>query len=161
MRCEEAKRALNEYLDGTLVAPVRTRIERHLEGCPACAAEARATRNLLLALGDDPAREVSAGFEASLAARLEAARPAGPILAWLARLRIDLAGRARPALAAAGALAAAVTLWTLRPTDQPHHVQPPAHQVLEVVRQHEAFADADVVQYSITQSTEGVIGDLN
>lgn len=47
MRCEEAKEYLQDYLDGLLDKDKEAELERHLNGCSACAAEYDAFRRLL------------------------------------------------------------------------------------------------------------------
>lgn len=52
-RCQEIQELLPWYTEGTLEPEERTRVEGHLEACPACASEARFSRALGTAVAAD------------------------------------------------------------------------------------------------------------
>ena len=107
--CKSIQLRLSEYVDGALSEEAAWKVKMHLASCAVCArvaADFRATAGLLGAL---PRVETSASFEAALARRLadQVLQPrraglGGGIRAWWS----SLTPRARPVLAAAGALAA-------------------------------------------------------
>jgi anti-sigma factor RsiW len=121
--CEEIRSLLSPYADGELDLVRGVEIERHLEGCPACAAALERTRSLSSALGN-PALYYQAPPDLHRRVRAAVRRAGGP--------GNRLAGR--PLLAAAAAaLLAAVALWSAV-RGQP----PPADEQLaqEVVASH-------------------------
>ncbi len=85
MTCREFVDVLDDYLSGSLPAPVRVKFERHLADCPDCPAyleSYRRTVRLAKAAWGDPGGPVPADvpdelLRAVLAAYSEAARP-GP-----------------------------------------------------------------------------------
>jgi anti-sigma factor RsiW len=50
LSCAEARERLDDHLDGFLAEGMGRRLERHLAGCPGCAAELRLAREVLRAL---------------------------------------------------------------------------------------------------------------
>jgi anti-sigma factor RsiW len=98
--CEETRGLLSPYADGELDLVRAVEIERHLEGCPACAATLERTRSLSAALGD-PAlyHQAPPDLHRRVRAAVRRAGEPGKRLAW------------RPIVAAAAAAAlVAVTL---------------------------------------------------
>src|SRR5438445_11778185 len=73
--CGRTARWLGEYIDGTLPLLRRRAVEAHLRRCNRCRRELEATRRTVALLADLPRRELSAGFEAGLRARLATAPP--------------------------------------------------------------------------------------
>jgi hypothetical protein len=93
MNCKQAKKLLDEYLDGRLKAEIAGEVEAHLGGCKDCAAEVAALRAVLQQVRTLDALPLPEGFvgRVSAAARQRAAaQPAGgkasvwPMLRWLA-----------------------------------------------------------------------------
>ena len=103
MTCEEIGSLLSPYADGELDLVRGVEIERHLEGCPACAAALERTRSLSSALGN-PALYHQAPPDLHRRVRAAVRRAGGPgnRLGWRPLL----------AAAAAAALLAAVALWS-------------------------------------------------
>ena len=101
MTCEEIRGLLSAYADGELDLVRGVEIERHLEGCPACAAALERTRSLSRALGD-PALYYQPAPDLPRRVRAAVRRAAEP------RYRFPW----RPLVAAAAAAAlVAVALW--------------------------------------------------
>lgn len=72
MRCEDAALLLDECLEGLLSEELRTRVERHLLRCSACASELKGLEQTRTLLRDAlPRREASPAFRERAAARLE------------------------------------------------------------------------------------------
>ena len=96
MNCRRTREQLRRAAEGDVTDEAR----RHIESCPACAAEARA--RLLLRLGSERDEEatVRAGFEDRLRARLRAEAPAAGTSPWNGGFERLV----RPALAAGLAL---------------------------------------------------------
>lgn len=107
MRCERAKKLLSDWVDGALSASDGARAEAHLRGCAACRAYREDLVRLQAGVGAEPEPFPGywAGFEARLAAKLDAApagrRPADSPVA--ARRRLAWAAAGCLVLAAAGA----------------------------------------------------------
>lgn len=80
MTCEEALALLPAYGDGQLDLPQALALERHLDGCPACAAILREQRALSQAVRSVPYHRTPDALRARLRAQLplEAATPAAP-----------------------------------------------------------------------------------
>lgn len=72
MTCDEAKILLHALLDGELDAGHTREVEAHIAGCPACAAELAAQRDMKRALADTDLRYTA---PASLRASIEASLP--------------------------------------------------------------------------------------
>ncbi len=72
MTCDEAKIVLHALLDGELDAGHAREVEAHVAGCPACAAELAAQREMQRVLADTNLRYTA---PASLRARIEASLP--------------------------------------------------------------------------------------
>src|SRR4051794_27014406 len=101
MTCEEIRGLLSPYADSELDLVRGAEIERHLAGCPPCAAALERTRSLSRALGD-PALSPRAPPARCrrVRASVRGARGAGNRRAW------------RPVIAAAAAAAlVVVALW--------------------------------------------------
>jgi predicted anti-sigma-YlaC factor YlaD len=107
MRCERAKKLLSDELDGALSVSDRALAAAHLRGCSACRAYREDLVRLQAGAGaeTEPSPEYWAGFEARLAAKLDAVpagrRPAGSPGA--SRRRLAWAAAGCLVLAAAGA----------------------------------------------------------
>jgi len=86
MNCEKLRQ---EFMDAVLegTGAVTTEMQRHLEGCAACAGELAGLRQTMALLDEWQAPEPSPYFGTRLRARLreEAAAPARQWLAWLRR----------------------------------------------------------------------------
>jgi len=109
MRCGEAKRLLNRYVDGELDLRAREELDRHILSCPACEAELSDLRRMSEVFV--PAREQ--GLSWSLWPRFDAklARELAP-----RRYMMQLEGLARHLVpVAAVLLAIVVVLWALVP----------------------------------------------
>lgn len=81
MNCEEARGLLPAYGDGELDLPHALALERHLDGCPACAAMLRQQRALSQAMRSVPYHRAPDALRARLRAQLplEPAAPAATI----------------------------------------------------------------------------------
>ena len=81
MNCEEARSLLPAYGDGELDLPHALALERHLDGCPACAAILRQQRALSQAIRSVPYHRAPDTLRARLRAQLplETAAPAATI----------------------------------------------------------------------------------
>ena len=81
MNCEEARSLLPAYGDGELDLPHALALERHLDGCPACAAMLRQQRALSQAMRSVPYHRAPDALRARLRAQLpfETAAPAAPM----------------------------------------------------------------------------------
>ena len=103
--CNRAKAQMPSYLEGDLAPRQRAELERHLAQCARCQRERELLEESLLALDSCAAHDRSSieppeGMWASVAARLEAEKPARPRL-WI------------PAIALSGAAVAALLLIAL------------------------------------------------
>ena len=104
MNCDEAKILLHALLDGELDAGHAREVEAHIAGCPGCAAELAAQREMQRVLTDTNLRYTA---PASLRSRIEASLP-GPQRQQPTRrsvLRGFAMGSAVSALAASGVVA--------------------------------------------------------
>jgi anti-sigma factor RsiW len=124
VNCEEIRGLLSAYADGELDLVRGVEIERHLEGCAACAAALERTRSLSRALGD-PALYHTAppGLHQRVRAAVRRAGGSGYRFPW------------RPLVAAAAAAAlVAVALWGVASSRS----APPSDELLarEVVASH-------------------------
>lgn len=103
--CERWQEVLEAYVDGELDAPERSRLENHLEGCPACRSELALASELRDRLRGLPSLDAPRGAVAAVleTARQEDRAQRGPApWSWLETLW------ARPLLA--GGAAAAIVL---------------------------------------------------
>src|SRR5436309_1680369 len=134
--CGRTARWLGEYIDATLPLLRRRAVEAHLRRCDRCRRELEATRRTVALLADLPRRELSAGFEAGLRARLantqrRRGRPRYLSAPWPSRFR---------RLALAGALAAAaLALGVWRLQDLPQSPQPAPAYVAALVQEHQVL----------------------
>ena len=81
MNCEEARGLLPAYGDGQLDLPQALALERHLDGCPACAALLREQRALSKALRSVPYHRTPDTLRARLRAQLPLEPAAPPVSA--------------------------------------------------------------------------------
>lgn len=104
MTCDEARILLHALLDGELDAGHAREVEAHVAGCPACAAEFAAQREMQRVLADTDLRYTA---PASLRSRIEASlpQPQGLQPTRRAVLRGFAMGSAVSALAASGVVA--------------------------------------------------------
>src|SRR5258708_12686798 len=72
MTCDEAKILLHALLDGELDAGHAREVEEHIAGCPRCAAQLRAYREMSKALADADLRDTA---PSELPRRIEASLP--------------------------------------------------------------------------------------
>jgi predicted anti-sigma-YlaC factor YlaD len=70
LNCKHVWSYISDYLDGSVDAEARARIERHLEHCEICSAILDSTRNILHLTADDRTFSLPVGFSARLHARL-------------------------------------------------------------------------------------------
>lgn len=78
MTCRQVVQLLNDYLEGTLPAADRQRVEEHLAGCEACTAfigQLRASRRVVTRLAEE---EIPEAIKRDLLAAFRNWRPAGP-----------------------------------------------------------------------------------
>jgi hypothetical protein len=104
MSCREWESLLAEYVDGALSPEDRARVERHLAGCPTCAAEVAAVQRLAPVLRSLPEAQPPAGLADAVFAVTTRRR------GWLRRL---LPRRLAPLSAAAAVLVVVVALVTV------------------------------------------------
>src|SRR5947209_1777492 len=64
--CTETRALLGRLLDDELSPDERTRVERHVQGCPACSGELRAARSAFVALRGLPESETDRLRESAL-----------------------------------------------------------------------------------------------
>ncbi len=60
--CKTIISQLSDYLDDTVSAATREKIERHLRGCRRCSAVYDSTRKMLVIMGDEEVFEVPDGY---------------------------------------------------------------------------------------------------
>lgn len=112
LACEEARPLLAAYVDAELDAAGTLRLESHLAGCPACAAEAAGLRALRVHVRSAPYHRAPAGLREALALRLSAEVPEPPpVAATPPRRRAPAWSRWALPLAASLALAAGIDTW--------------------------------------------------
>ena len=70
MNCHRTRRLLDEFADGELDPSARVRVQRHLDGCPACRESLRRLRMVMAEVGDLPALPLPDRFPNRLTARL-------------------------------------------------------------------------------------------
>jgi predicted anti-sigma-YlaC factor YlaD len=70
MNCEHVWDYISEYIDGSVSAQMREKIEKHLEHCEICSAILDSTRNILILTGDERTFFLPVGFSERLHARL-------------------------------------------------------------------------------------------
>ncbi|MET4039527.1 anti-sigma factor [Bradyrhizobium sp. RT6a] len=102
MTCDEARILLHALLDNELDAGHAREVEAHIAGCPACAAELSAQREMQRVLADANLRYTA---PASLRARIEASLPQRQQPSRRSVLRGFAMGSAVSALAASGVVA--------------------------------------------------------
>ena len=66
MSCKELVELATEYLEGTMPAAERARLQRHLENCPGCVNYLEQMESTLAILGHIPEQGVSAEAQAKL-----------------------------------------------------------------------------------------------
>ena len=71
LNCKHVWSYISEYIDASLDAGTRERIERHLEHCEICSAILDSTRNILYLTADDRVFSLPVGFSDRLHARLD------------------------------------------------------------------------------------------
>ena len=86
MRCDHVRAVLQQHLDKLLLPIDRAAVHDHLAGCPSCAAEAAALRQVIDGLARLPDPEVPAGFAdavmSGLPEMLPAEHGAGHVARW-------------------------------------------------------------------------------
>ena len=100
MKCEEARLAISDRLDGSLEPAVAPRLHEHLQGCEPCRVEEDAFLRLDAAMASAPHPPIPSGLVKSLMRSVQPPRPAS-----IPKGRLALWG-----LAAAGAIALTVLL---------------------------------------------------
>ena len=70
MNCHHTRRLLDEFVDGELDPSARARVQRHLDGCPACRESLRRLRMVMAEVGDLPVPALPDGFLDRLTVRL-------------------------------------------------------------------------------------------
>ncbi len=112
LTCADAHALLGAWVDNELSAEGSAEeslaVETHLRACPACAAEARALRQIKHLVRDAAARPAPSSLRSALTAAL-AAEPAPP--RRRDRSVVSLLSRAQPRTVAFGAAAAGVAAW--------------------------------------------------
>jgi hypothetical protein len=166
MRCEEAGRIIQLAEDGRASAAERDRLQEHVAGCGACRRVQEGHRNLLRLLAAAPARELRAGFEERLSARIAAQPAASPVNAWWRRAQFRLSWRLLPTVATAG-VAAGLAVWTILPERHPETPSLPPQATIHPgvnpnpAEHYESAQYQELVDYSIAQSTHGSISETD
>jgi len=161
MRCQEAIRIIEREGAGDTPS-----LAAHLAGCEACRRALAAEQTLRAALAADPPREVNAGFEQRLFARIAEQAPVSPVGAWWNRLEFRLSWRFRPALVTAGGLALALGVVAVLPFHR-GAPEPTGHERVDLppglVDRLPTPRDEEreLVDYSIAQSTYGSISETH
>lgn len=68
--CKHVWEHISDYIDNTLDAKLRRKIELHLEHCEICSAILDSTRNILVLTADDRTFELPVGYSQRLHERL-------------------------------------------------------------------------------------------
>jgi hypothetical protein len=71
LNCKLVWDCISGYLDDTLAAEMRDRVQRHLDHCEICSAVVDSARNILILSADDLIFELPVGFSQRLHARLD------------------------------------------------------------------------------------------
>lgn len=71
INCRHVWKEVSDYIDGTVDAELRARMEAHFKTCDHCAAVLDGTRNIVRLVGDERAFDVPAGFGERLKLRLQ------------------------------------------------------------------------------------------
>ena len=71
MKCSEIKLLLSEYIDNTINAQDRLKIDNHLKGCEKCESEYMSLKNILGELGELPTVKAPDDFLESIRTRME------------------------------------------------------------------------------------------
>jgi anti-sigma factor RsiW len=69
--CVEVWRELSNYLDGSVDAELRERMEEHFKGCEHCTAVLDGMRNVVRLVGDGQSFDLPVGFSGRLKKRLQ------------------------------------------------------------------------------------------
>lgn len=131
--CQQNRERFTDYLSQSLPPLARGRVDAHLAGCPACAAELKATWRMVSALAEVAPPQLPSGFEQRLRARLlneaDAMRAAGADrpASKGRRLRFLASPGAWVRGFAAGLVTCAVAGMALVITLERSHVTVPAH----------------------------------
>ena len=107
MTCDEAREAFSDLYDDTLSGAPLAAVTRHLEGCPACAAEWTAFQRATQAVAGLGTAEPSPGFAAGVRQRLEAPSRGRRVVEWLfvpLRVKVPIQALALVLVAFAGLL---------------------------------------------------------
>jgi anti-sigma factor RsiW len=144
MSCVAYRERIEALVDGMLPAEEARELERHLEGCPSCAALARELSRLHGLLGASPNLEPSPGFEASFLRRLRSEAESRP--SWWPALFRGWRGWAF-ATAAATAVALGLVLWPERPDRRPHVEPEQPAQMAEVWRRLDLLENLEVLAH--------------
>jgi hypothetical protein len=71
VNCRHVWKEISNYLDNTVDAELRARMEAHFKGCHHCSAILDGTRNLIKLVGDERVFDVPKGFGERLKQRLQ------------------------------------------------------------------------------------------
>jgi hypothetical protein len=71
--CRHVWKEISNYIDDTVDADLRARMEAHFKGCHHCSAILDGTRNVIKLVGDDRVFDVPQGFGERLKQRLQQA----------------------------------------------------------------------------------------
>jgi anti-sigma factor RsiW len=82
MRCRQAERWINRWVDARLDPDRTAALEKHLAACPACRRTAQDVRGLVALLRREKDVEPAPGFLARLQPRLREERALVPLLVW-------------------------------------------------------------------------------
>jgi TolA-binding protein len=107
MTCDEAREAFSDLYDDTLYGAPLAAVTRHLEGCPACAAEWAAFQRATQAIAGLGRAEPSPGFATRVRQRLEAPSRGRRVVEWLfvpLRVKVPIQAMALVLVAFAGLL---------------------------------------------------------
>jgi len=150
MECSRIKELLSDYMDGTLDAEARVRVEEHLKGCEGCRNELDSLRELVNELGSLPHVQAPEDFLARVHERIEQPSMFSKILHALffpLRLKIPLQV-ATVAVVAVLVFAVFTVMW---PERQMEDIPP----VSEPVIVHKGYAP-DVTEKKLERDSYGL-----
>lgn len=165
MSCRRIEELINLSADGRASADQQRTVENHTLACSGCADVLRQTRELRQMLLELPERPVSEEWDRRLAARLASVTPSAPPGAFWQRISFHYGWRMPlPALATAGAVAAAIVAGLLFQPGDPRPNAPSGSQgyLSAAVERHEMLersngeTDWEAVNASIDLNTGDV-----
>jgi hypothetical protein len=160
MRCNKARKLLQEYLEGTLESVKKKKLEEHIKGCISCKKELESLNEYFTTMGSIESINAPEEFLKSVRKRIEEAQKPRTIVPIRIKVPLELAG-------AVAAIVIAVIIFrnmlpgdlkTQRDLQTPPGIETPrargAPRVPEVPREHEASRHPEAPQKSKTAKDE-------